>query len=386
MSLVPAYIISARRSALGRVGGLHRARRLDALAAPVIQAALADASIAPDQVDELLLGNATEAGNPGRLLALAAGLPETAAAMTIDRQCASGLDAIVTAVRTIGTGAAEVVVAGGAESLSTAPWRIARPRNPYHTPHFIQLEPGLADAGGELQPFAASEALANKLGITRLAQDELAFASHQRAEAAREARRFVGEIVALRSNAEEARDQTADITEPDDLADAIPFIGSDGTLTPANTSALTDAAAFAVVVSEAAWKSLGQPPALRITASTAIGVSPAEEAASPIVATRRLIASQPGLSLDGVGVIEMSETSAAQVIAYAAALHIDPLRVSPEGGAVVRGHPLGASGAVLVARIFTALVRNPGPEAPTHGLATLGALGGIGVATLFERV
>lgn len=386
MSLIPAYIVAARRSALGRIGGLHRSRRLDSLAAPIVQAALADASLAPDQIDELLLGNASEAGNPARLVALASGLPEAVAALTIDRQCASGLDAVLAAIRSIATGAAEIVVAGGAESLSTAPWRIARPRNPYLTPHFVQIEPSLADSGGDLQPFAASEALARKLAITRLAQDELTFASHQRAEAARLARRFVGEIVAIRNNAEEARDQVEAITDADDLADAIAFAGADGTLSPLNTSALADGAAFAVVVAEKAWQSLGRPPALRLLASAVAGVAPAEEAAAPIIATRRLLAAHPSLTLDGVGVIEMSETSAAQVIAYAAALHIDPLRLSPEGGAVVRGHPLGASGAVLLTRLFTALVRNPGPDAPAHGLATLGALGGFGVAALFERV
>lgn len=386
MSPPAAYIIAARRSAIGRIGGLHRNRRLDALAAPVIEAVLGDASIAPDQVEELLLGNSTEGANPARLVALAAGLPETISALTIDRRCASGLDAIVAAIRTVASGAAEIVVAGGAESLSTAPWRIARPRNPFQTPHFINLDPTHPDAGTDQQPFATSQALADKLGITRLAQDELAFASHTRAEAAREARRFVGEIVALRANAEEMRDQNATAPELEEFSEEIPFRGGDGTLTPANTSPLTDGAAFAVVVSEAAWQNLGKPPALRLLASAALGVAPAEDAFSPIHATRRLLDGKHSTPLEGVGVIEMSETSAAQVIAYAAALHIDPLRVSPEGGAVVRGHPLGAAGAILVTRLFTALVRNPGPESPAHGLATLGALGGIGAAALFERV
>ncbi|MFN3868363.1 MAG: thiolase family protein [Hyphomicrobiaceae bacterium] len=390
MSIVPVYIISARRSALGRIGGLHRNRRLDALAAPIVEAVLADAGVAPDQIDELALGNATESGNPARLLALASGLAETAAALTIDRQCASGLDAVVHGVRAIATGSADLVLAGGAESLSTAPWRIARPRNPQQMPHFLHVDPSFAethgDGAGEPQPFAASQALANRLAISRAAQDDYAFTSHSRAEAAREARRFTGEIVALRANAEEARDQNATGPDRDAFDDAMPFVAGNGTLTPANTSPLTDGAAFALLASQAAWESLGRPAALRMSAYSSLGVAPADEAASPILATQKLLSRLGGLSPAAIGIVEMSETSAAQALAFATALHVDPARISPEGGAIARGHPLGAAGPVLLARLFTALVRNPGPDAPTNGLATLGALGGIGVAALFERV
>lgn len=390
MSIAPVYIIAARRSALGRIGGLHRNRRLDALAAPVVEAVLADAGVAPDQIDELVLGNATESGNPARLLALASGLPETMAALTIDRQCASGLDAVVHAVRTITAGAGDLIVAGGAESLSTAPWRIARPRHPQQMPHFLHVDPSFAEAhgegGGEHQPFAASQALAHRLAITRPAQDDFAFAAHQRAEAAREARRFTGEIVALRANAEETRDQNATAPDREDFDDAIPFVAGSGTLTPGNTSPLTDGAAFTLLASQPAWESLGRPPALRMVAYSAIGVGPADEAASPILATQRLLSRHGGLAPDAVGIFEMSETSAAQALAFAAALHIDPARLSPDGGAIVRGHPLAAAGPVLISRLFTALVRAPGDGAAANGLATLGALGGIGVAALFERI
>ncbi len=149
MPLAPAYIIAARRSALGRVGGLHRNRRIEDLAAPVVRAALADAGLGPEAVDEILIGNATQGGNPARLIALAAGLPETSAAATLDRQCGSGLDAIIAACRTIGGGEADVIVAGGAESLSTAPWRVAKPKSIYQTPHFIGIEPAAAEESAE---------------------------------------------------------------------------------------------------------------------------------------------------------------------------------------------------------------------------------------------
>ena len=128
MASSPAYIIAARRSALGRVGGLHKGRRIEELCAPIVAAALHDAGINADRVDEVIVGNATQGGNPARLIALAAGLSDSVPAATIDRQCGSGLDAILAAIRAIAAGDAEVIVAGGAEAISTAPWRVAKPR------------------------------------------------------------------------------------------------------------------------------------------------------------------------------------------------------------------------------------------------------------------
>lgn len=382
-----AYIIAARRSALGRVGGLHRSRRIDALSAPVVAAALADAHLTPADVEELILGNATEGGNPARLIALASGLAETVAATTIDRQCGSGLEAIIAAHRAIAMGESEIVVAGGAESLSTAPWRIMRPRSLYQTPHFMRYEPALTDAADEPQPFEASEALARAFGIGRQEQDAWAFAAHANAARAREERAFVGEIVPLRANAEEARDESAATPDLDDVADEIPFLPDGGTLTPANTSAMHDGAAFAVIVSHTVWQRLGQPPALRLIGTASIGAPPSEEAAAPINAARKLLARLNGsMHVGDIGVIEMSESSAAQAIAFARSLDLDPARINPAGGAIVRGHPFGASGAVLLARLFTAMVRRGGETPTRFGMASQGAIGGLGVAVLFERV
>ncbi len=386
MSDTHAYIISARRSALGRVGGLHRARRLDSLTSPIIAAALADARIEPGEVEELILGNATEVGNPARLVALSAGLDETVSATTIDRQCGSGMEAIIAARRAICQGEADVVIAAGADSLSTAPWRIMRPRSLYQTPHFIRYEPAITDSPDEPQPFEASEALAKAYGISRAEQDDWAISAFQKATTARGQRRFVGEIVALRANAEEARDESAGDPDPDDFADAVPFLPEGGTLTPANTSAMHDGAAAAVVVSEAVWHKLGRPPALKFLAAASVGAPPAEEAASPISATRKLFVRNGAVHPHDLAVIELSESSAAQAIAFARSLDIAAERLNPDGGAIVRGHPFGASGAVLVARLFTSMVRAPA-EPPAHfGLASQGAIGGIGLSGLFERV
>lgn len=386
MTVASSYIIAARRSALGRIGGLHRSRRLADLAGPVVAAVLADAGIDPAEVDELIAGNASEGGNPARLISLAAGLPETVASHSIDRQCASGLDAIISAVRLVQSGDANVVVAGGAESLSTAPWRVAKPRSLYQLPHFLRVEPTGVDEAEGPDPFEASESLPRRLGISRAKQDMAAARSHLKAEAARDARRFVGEIVPLRGNAEEARDQNAVGPGLDDLEEMTPFAPPSGTLTPGNTSSLTDGAAFVVVVSEAVWRARGKPPALKLVSAAALGVAPGSEGEAPIEAMRKLYSRLNGFKREDIGVFELSENSAAQEIALAEVLDVDPAKVNPDGGAVARGHPLGAAGAVLVVRLFSSLVRAPKPRSGRYGVATLGAAGGLGLAALFEAV
>ncbi len=384
MPFSSSYIISARRSALGRIGGLHRNRRIADLAAPVILAALEDAGLKPRDVDELIVGNASEGGNPARLISLAAGLPETVASHSIDRQCASGLDAIVSAVRLVEAGEADVVVAGGAESLSTAPWRVAKPKSLYQLPHFMRVEP-VPDLTDDTT-FEASELLPRRLGITRARQDVVAMQSHLKAEAARSARRFVGEIVPFRANAEEARDQSAVEPDLDDLEEMQPFAPPHGTLTPGNTSSLHDGAAFVVVVSERVWRERGAPGALRLISAAAQGVGPDNDGAAPIEAMRKLYNRLNGFKREEIDVVEMSESSAAQVIALSELLDVDLSKINPHGGAIARGHPLGAAGAVLVVRLFSTLVRARERAAQKYGVATLGAIGGLGLAALFEAV
>lgn len=385
MTSTSAFIIAARRSALGRLGGLHRNRRVAELAAPVVEAVLADAKVGAGEVDEIIVGNASEGGNPARLISLAAGLSDAAAAMSVDRQCASGLDAILAAFRLVGAGEANVVVAGGAESLSTAPWRVAKPRNLHQIPHFLRVDPGVADSSEDVPLFEASEQLPRRLGISRERQDLAALQSHLRAETARVARRFVGEIVPFRANAEEARDQSAVEPDLDDLEGMLPF-APDGTLTAGNTSSLHDGAAFAVVVSEKVWRAKGMPPALKLVSAAALGVAPGADGDAPIAAVDKLYGRLNGFDRTAISVFEMSESSAAQEIALSEVLGIDPAQINPHGGAVARGHPLGAAGAVLVVRLFSTLVRNPVLKGGTHGVAALGTRGGLGLAALFEAM
>lgn len=386
--LAPAYVVAARRTALGRIGGLHRSRRLEDLAAPVIAAALADCGLPPARVDEIVLGNTTQGGNPARIVALAAGLPDTVAATTIDRQECSGLDAVVAACRMIGAGEADVVVAGGAESPSTAPWRIAKPKSLYQLPQFLRLETAEPIEGEEPDALEAAEETSRRLGIGRTQQDMWAMRSHVKAERSREARAFVGEIVPLRANAEEARDQSATDPTPDELEKLTPFLRPDGTLTPGNTSAAHDGAAMVVVVSEAVWQELGQPKALRLVGSAVRGVGPDHEVSAPIEAMKTLYGRLNGFNPKDIGVVELSEVSAAQALAFSSTLGLDDDIVNPDGGAVVRGRPFGAAGAVLVVRLFTRMVRQPAAGAPRvpNGVAVLGGSGGMGLAALFEAV
>ena len=183
------------------------------------------------------------------------------------------------------------------------------------------------------------------------------------------------------------RDQSAVEPALEDLERMAPYLPPDGTLTPGNTSALHDGAAFAVVVSERIWTSLGKPPALKLVASATQGVASENEASAPLEAMHKLYTRLNGSKPGDIDLVEMSETSAAQAIALADRFAIDPDRINPDGGAIVRGHPLGAAGAVLVVRLFTQMARARGKASgPRHGVATLGTIGGMGLAALFEAV
>ena len=386
-ALGPSYIIAARRTALGRPGGLHRNRRIESLTAPVVLAALQDAQLEAGDVDEIILGNTTAGGNPARIIGLAAGLRESVPALTVDRQCASGLDAILLAIRAVALGEARIVVAGGAESLSTAPWRVARPRSVFQTPRFMGLEPEDAGNGEAPHSVAASEQLARRLGITRDRQDAYALQTHRRAAQATSERHFVGEIVPLKMSGEEGRDESAVEPEPDDLAALAPLLPPDGTHTSANISMLHDAAAAVVVVSAQVHAELGSPRALKLVASSTQGVGAAEEALAPVAAMNKLLRRANGaFSRDKLGLVEMSEISAAQALAVRDAFDLEETELSPDGGALARGHPLGAASAVTVVRLFTGMARPRNGREPQFGAVTQGAIGGLGVAALFEAV
>ena len=389
MSTPVAVVVSARRTALGRVGGLHRLRRVEELAEPALKAALADAQCEAKDIAGLLVGNTGTGGNAARAIALAVGLSETAYAVTLDSQCASGLDAILDAIRRVSAGELEMLVAGGAESLSTAPWRIARPKNPYQTPHFTGYRaPGMEQGGGQAEAFEADEALARKLGISRQAQDGFVVQSQLVAEQARERRQFIGEIAGARATPEEMRDQSGAQLELEDLKELPPYHAPEGTVTAGNSSTLADGAAFAVVVSGSVWAALGRPKGLALVRSLACGVAPANAAGAGIFALDALLqrgVDKAARDVASLAAIETCEASAAEALAMIRGLRLSDGVLNAGGGALVRGLPLGAAGAVGFTRLYTRLVRQPG------GIGRLGAVtqratGGIGVAAIFEAV
>lgn len=360
-----AFIVSARRSAVMPRGGGFARLSLHELAAPVIEACLHDAGIVGGRVDEVILSNALGAGgNPARLIALAAGLGERVAGLSIDRQCAGGLDAIWLARALVVAGQAEVVLAGGVESYSRRPLRLRTdpdggPPVGYDQPPFTpwpDRDPGMAEA---------ADALGRRLGISRARQDAWAVQSHARALAARE--RLKAEIVPI--GGVDADGFTRALTAP--VAARAPVLT--GTITAANAAVAADGAAFCLVVSERIARAL--PRACRIAGGATLGAAPEEPGLAPVAVIARALSGRRSADL---AAIEIMEAYAVQAIACIEAAGLNPARVNTGGGALARGHPIGASGAVAAVRLFHDLDRG-------SGLAAIAAAGGIGAALVLER-
>ena len=351
-------IIAARRTAVAPRGGAFRRLRIEDLVAPMVQAVLADAGISPGDVDELVCSNALGAGgNPGRRVALAAGLPERVAGLTLDRQCAGGLDAIALAGALVVSGQARVVVAGGVESHSLRPLRAmpdleGGPPVPYEQAPFTPWP----DRDPEMAQAAA--ALAERLGITRAEADAYAAESHRRALGAD----FRAEIVPL---AGLERDAFPRALTPALAARAKVLAGP---VTAANAAVAADAAAFVMVAAEEVARGRG----LRIAASATLGADPEQPGLAPIPAIAAALA-RAGIGPADLRQAEVMEAYAVQALACIRGAGLDPAIVNLEGGALARGHPIGASGAILAVRLFHDLRAG-------HGLAAIASAGGIGAA------
>lgn len=350
-----ARLIAARRTAVCARGGAFARMRIEELAAPVLTACLADAGIGAGQVDEVILSNALGAGgNPARRAALAAGLPERVAGLTIDRQCAGGLDAILLARALVDSGAAEVVLAGGVESYSRRPLRLATdpdggPPVAYDQAPFTpwpDRDPGMAEA---------AEALARRLGIGRARQEAWAAESHAKAVAAD----LSAEIVALNGV---TRDAFPRPLTPK-LMSRAPVLS--GSITAATAAVAADAAACCLVVSDRIAAGRG----LALLSGATVGGTPEEPGLAPVAAIRRIWGGEP------LAQAEIMEAYAVQALAVIDAAGLDPAIVNPGGGGLARGHPVGASGAILAVRLFHGLRKG-------RGLAAIAAAGGIGTALL----
>lgn len=379
-------VAAALRTPIGRINGTLAAIEPASLAACLIRRILTDTGLRPEAVDDVILGNAANsAGNLARLAALEAGLPVSVPGMTVDRQCGSGLEAIALAARLIQAGAGCFYLAGGTESTSRAHLRLRPPSAPGGAAEPVGRARMAPDAIGDPDMGVAAENVAMHAGISRERQDAFALESHRRAVAAQKAGRFDGEIVPIETPAGLVRHDECprENTSMEKLAALNPVFRPDGTVTAGNACPVNDGASVVLVTSLAQARSLGLAPLLEIVDSAVAGVDPNLLGLGPVPAMQKLAARNPGLDAADIPFIEFNEAFASQVLASLDALGIDPAGVNRDGGALALGHPYGASGAILVTRLF-AQMRDAG--AGTQALAMMGIGGGMGIATLLRRM
>ncbi|HKF76928.1 MAG TPA: thiolase family protein [Candidatus Dormibacteraeota bacterium] len=382
-------VVAAKRTPVGRAGGVLAAVDVGGLLSAVLADVVHTVGVDPAEVDDVIVGNAAGAGgNVARLAALAAGLPIEVPGVTVDRQCGSGLEAVVLAARLVAAGAGDLYLAGGVESVSTAPWRVEPPRRRGEMPRFYARARFAPDAIGDPDMGVAAENVAREFGITRERQDAFALQSHQRAVAAMRAGRFEAEITPV--DTPPGRVAADECPRPDTslrvLARARPAFVEGGSVTAGNSCPLNDGAAIAVVTSRALARRLGCRRMLGFVDAAAAGVDPNLLGVGPIASTRKLLSRRPDLELGTLEAIEFNEAFASQVLASLDALGIDSAAVNRDGGAIALGHPYGASGAILVTRLFSQLVREPVLSGTGRGLAMIGIAGGLGITAMFERV
>ncbi len=384
-----AVVVSSVRTAVGKAGrGTLRATRPDDMAAEAMKAALARVpQLKPEMVDDVVLGcampEAEQGMNVARIASLLAGIPHTAGAMTINRFCSSGLQAIANAADAIVAGRSDVAIAGGTESMSLIPMG----------GHKIAPNPTLLERYPDsyLGMGLTAELVAKKYGVTREKSDAFALASHQKAIAAIEAGRFKDEVVPLRvvlspENGGKPTTLSFDTdegprkdTNGEALAKLRPAFAAEGIVTAGNSSQMSDGAAATVLMSAAKAKDLGVTPIARLVSYAVAGVPPEIMGIGPVEAIPKAL-KQAGLKLADIDLIELNEAFACQALAVIEALGLDPAKVNVNGGAVALGHPLGCTGAKLTAQILAELRRRKG----RYGLVTMCVGGGMGAAGIFE--
>ncbi len=391
------FVVDGVRTAQGRYGGGLAGVRPDDLAALVVREAVRRAGIPDDAVAEVVLGAANQAGednrNVARMAVLLAGLPDETPAYTVNRLCASGLTAVMTAANAIRAGEYDIAVAGGVESMTRAPWVMAKPGTPWAKPGEVVdsalgwrfTNPKFRDSNRKitLSMGETAEEVATLDGITRADSDEFALRSHQRAVAAIDAGRFAAEIVPvpLRDGEFTVDEGPRRGTTADKLAALRPVFRADGIVTAGSSSPLSDGAAALVLAGEDAVRRYDLTPRAKLVAGASAGVSPHVMGLGPVPATEKVL-DRTGWSMVDLDAVELNEAFAAQSLAVIRRLKLDEARVNADGGAIALGHPLGCSGARLVVTLLGRLER----EHARRGLATLCVGVGQGVAVLFERV
>jgi 3-oxoadipyl-CoA thiolase len=399
--LKEAWIVEALRTPFGRYGGALAGVRPDDLAATVLEAVVARSGINAADIDDVILGCANQAGednrNVARMALLVAGYPVEVPGQTVNRLCGSGLQALAAAANAIAVGDAEVVVAGGVESMSRAPLVTLKPESGLErgnrelvdtTIGWRFVNPRLHAKYPAISLGETAERVADQWHVSREAQDEFALASQQRAAAAGASGVHAEEIVAVsipqRSGAPIVVDRD-EHPRPDTSAAALaklkPAFTADGTVTAGNASGINDGAAALLVVESERARALGLKPYARIVATAVAGVDPSVMGAGPIPAIRKLL-ERTGLTVADIDRVELNEAFASQAVACMTELGLDPAKTNVHGGAIALGHPLGASGA----RMATTLVRELRRSGGRYGIAAMCVGVGQGIAMLVERV
>jgi 3-oxoadipyl-CoA thiolase len=396
-------IIDALRTPMGGYRGSLAAIRPDDLAAHLVSAAIERNGIDPSRIDDVYMGAANQSGEDNRDVArmavLLAGLPVDVPGVTVNRLCASGLEAVNQASRALRLGEGGLYLAGGVESMSRAPWVLPKPENGlprgeqtlYDTTlGWRMINPRMTERHSTESMGETGENVAERYGISREEQDRFALQSHQRAVAAQRDGRFSEQIVPVevppRSKREEARRLEADEgpredTSMEKLARLKPAFREGGTVTPGNSSTLNDGAACLVLGTAETARELGREPMARVLSIGVAGVDPAYMGIGPMVAIPKAL-ERAGLELDQIDLIELNEAFASQVLACTRGLGIDEERLNVNGGAIALGHPLGCSGA----RLMTTLVWELRRRGARYGIATLCVGVGQGVATVIEAL
>ncbi len=387
-------LVGACRTAIGKMGGALSTVPAEQLGASVVKEAMNRAGIAPEQIDEVLFGNVLTAAmgqNPARQAAVHAGIPYSVPALTLNNVCGSGLKTVNMAAALIEAGEAEIVMAGGMENMSMAPYALTKARFGYRMNNSTLVDTMVNDALWDVfnnyHMGITAENVAEEYGITREMQDEFAAWSQQKCEAARKAGKFDAEIVGVPVK---LKKETVVVDKDEGPRDGVtkesisklrPAFRSDGTVTAANASGINDGAAAIIVMSADKAKELGVKPMARWVGGASAGVDPAVMGVGPASSTKKLF-DKTGLRMNQMDLIEANEAFAAQSLAVGKLLNWDPEKVNVNGGAIALGHPVGASGC----RILVTLLYEMQRRGSKYGLATLCVGGGMGVSTIVEGI
>ncbi len=377
------YILEAKRTPIGKLGGQLKDYPPEKMAAELIRSIVKELGISPEEIDDVILGNVVgPGGNIARLASLTAGLPVEVPGVTVDRQCGSGLEAINQAARLIQSGGAELVLAGGVESTSLAPWKIEKPPSLYDFtgPSFYNRARFSPEEIGDPEMGEAAENVADQFGISREDQDRYALRSHQKAVKSQKDGRFDNEIIPLKNGVIQTDECPRQNTSYEKLSRLQPVFKSGGTVTAGNTCPLNDGASIVVLATEKKCFQLGIKPFLRFVDACVAGVDPNVLGIGPIPAIKKLLARQH-LSVKDLDLVEFNEAFASQVLASIRSLGIPEEIVNIRGGAIALGHPYGASGTILMTRMFHEMQNSIARK----GVLTLGIGGGLGLATLVEK-